>query len=316
MKPLLSFVLPCCLAASVSANEHVRVQISHLSAMADFCLKQTPVCIADKPDPGFYNGQEGTLLSEKPVAKGLDSNIYAIDMDSGARIYYFAKPDQLYNPKNLIRLDYDSRDKPEPLTSDGEITFIKGATADGLIKYKLSTGVELFEAEFQTLISTLALIPEQKQTKFVSLMEGFVLEFSSEDEITLVKLKEKSGLPHKERLSLKPYVILEKQSAFLHLVLQYTGSNWVYATGADIQSGEETLALKNLNFIREEDNGVLYERYERQATRADLKALYKVLSNEDAVVRFIGSRYKSTRPVKDEHREQLRKLLDLYSLLS
>lgn len=316
MRHLFSIVLLCSFLQPVFAAENVRIKIPVTSNMSDFCMKQSSICLADRPDADFYAGKEGTLVSETPFASDLGINVYAIDMDSGNRLYYFVKEGSLYSSRGLLRLDYDSRLEPESFTANGEVTFIKGITAEGEVKYKLSVGVELTETEFQLLRSTLITIPDSKQAKFVTLIQGLELIANDKGNGILVKFKTPEDSSYKEKPSLKPYMVLENKKTFLFFSLQYSGTNWVYATGASIQAGQDIVELGSLDFIREELDGVLYERYERRATREDLKALYKVVNNEGAVVRFMGSRYKSSRRVTDQHREQLKKLLDLYSLLS
>ena len=115
---------------------------------------------------------------------------------------------------------------------------------------------------------------------------------------------------------LRPYVGFKSGRAWLRFMLYYEAGDWLFVNKALVKADDYKQELAGLEFERNHTGGTIWEWYDRGATDRDIKLIKKVISSDEAAIRFYGQQYHDDRKISFKQKRQLANLLLVYEMLN
>lgn len=294
------------------------VVIKNNAGSYNFCMEINPFC-AEKVDISKYYGQEGKLTSLKPVKSDSYYDVFEVKMSNGDVLYYHKSPNTpftledgiiKYSEYNAIQ---DSINKPIVNNSPVKIYSIEiGDT------YKLSTGNEFRDNDISivNLKNILKTIPPAKHEDFIKNVAQFKIEYDKIDEIYFIKFDGFYNLDEKDKPPIKIYVGLKNKKAWLRMRMYYGADDWLFVNSVLIKVDNFKQKYSDLDFERDNGSGEIWEWHDRPATKIEINLIQKIISSNEATVRFSGRQYYGDREINQTQKELLKSMLRVYEILN
>lgn len=309
------------LAQKVADNDPLGVIVPEGSYMIGFCLEKSSICGIKRPKAEKYSGMRGRLTSLSPVKVEYGRHsIFEIKMENGDTLYFSTEDESPFKRRSLIRLS----NHIETLSAAGK-SIIKGGTVtvekvfyeSGIgYKYALSTGQEIWGDRFSSLKAFLPNIPKDREAEFVGMIDDLEIRHDDIEDRFFISINTRLITDKRRQPPLRPYVGFKSGSAWLRYKLYYSADSWLFVNKVLIKADDHKQELPNLSFERDHTGGTIWEWYDRSATDSDIGTIKRVISSDDAVIRFYGRQYYGDREISFKQKQQLANILSVYEMLN
>ena len=115
-----------------------------------------------------------------------------------------------------------------------------------------------------------------------------------------------------------PYIGKQDDRVWLRLMYNYTGDDWVFWKKLTIAADDErfTRTVNYFDVVHDNDNGVVWEYIDLEATDTDIKTLWAIVNSTQTVIRFEGDDHRYDLTVLDSDKAAIRDILTAYEALS
>ena len=115
---------------------------------------------------------------------------------------------------------------------------------------------------------------------------------------------------------IRPYLGVSEDSAWIRVIYNYTGDDWVFFTKLTVLADGETYhkSFNYFDIVRDNSGGVVWEYIDDDGT-GDEEMLWAIANSSEAMIRFEGDDYVSDYTVRDSDKEIIRQTLEAYEAL-
>lgn len=290
-------------------------------AMTSFCKTKTTLCPQNRPSEKVYNGMQGKLTLV-PVAEEYGDDIYKLIMNNGDILYYSARKgrDIFKDYSGLVKLSSHLKileDEGKEIIDGSSIVVEKIFMDSGSTgyKYQLSTGQEVWGSEFRSLKALLPFVPKEHEEIFTNRIVDFNINHDKIEDRFFISIKNPLGELNSERLAITPYIGFQDGRTWLRFKFYYTADDWLFINKVLVKTDDDKKVFDNLAFSRDHSGGIIWEWRDTSATEDDIELIERIISSDEADVRFYGKQYYRDRNISPEQKQRLKNMLEVYEML-
>lgn len=115
-----------------------------------------------------------------------------------------------------------------------------------------------------------------------------------------------------------PYIGKDSNSAWLRLLYNYTGDDWVFYKSiiAAVDGKQYYKTFKYFDIVHDNDGGLVWEYIDTEATDSDIEMLWAIAKSEETIIRFQGDDYTHDYIVNAADKQAIADTLTAYAALS